>query len=91
LAILEIFCYCVGQDESKVKKTKNPFLGKRLKSKIGVLKKMQEWSIWLLDASIVGLYNSQIKKQPMMVNRIIQTSWHEYVEKMVLDYVLDTL
>jgi hypothetical protein len=49
------------------------------------LEKLQAKGIWLLDASIVGLYRSGIKEYPGMLGRIIQTSWHGYVKNIVLD------
>jgi hypothetical protein len=81
----KIFCYCTGLNEDTVKKTRNPFFERRLRSKINVLNRMKEKGVWLLDASIVGLYKSGIKNNPKLMRCILQTSWHEYVEKIVLN------
>ena len=79
----KIFSYCVEINESNVSKTSNPYFGSRLLSKVKILKLMMDRGIWLLDTSIVGLYKSGIKSYPELLNRIILTSWRDYVQKIV--------
>jgi len=79
----KMFSNCVGENESKVSKTYNPYPGSRLRSKVKVLNKMRDRGIWLLDISIVGLYKSGIKKYPDILNGIIRTSYRDYVQKIV--------
>ncbi len=81
----KIFCNCVGEDEARVQKVTNSFFQNRLGSKIDVLRKMQQRGVWLLDASIVGLYRSAIKEDLRLMSDILRTSWKSYVEKVLLD------
>lgn len=53
----------------------------RLQNKITLLKKLKEKGIWLVDASIVALYNSGTKSSEM--DRAIQESWQSYTRDVV--------
>jgi len=79
----KMFSYCVGIAEFNVSKTSNPYFGSRLLSKVKILKLMKDRGIWLLDTSIVGLYRSGVKSYPELLNRIILTSWRDYVQRIV--------
>lgn len=54
----------------------------RLQNKIALLKKLKEKGIWLVDASIVALYNNGSKNKEMY--RAIQESWQSYTRDVVL-------
>jgi len=80
----KIFSSCVAENEhnlgfEKVLKTKTPLLLRRLSNKVNILKKMKEKGIWLLDASIVGLYRSGIKNYKKIVKRIIEICWKNHL------------
>lgn len=44
-----------------------------------ILNKMKEKGIWLLDASIVGLYRSGIKNYKKIVKRTIKICWKNHL------------
>ena len=80
----KMFSYCVGEDETKVLKMRTgENLEKRLKNKVNVLRRMKQRGIWLLDASIIGLYRSGIKEYPDECKRIIRVSWRNYIGDMI--------
>jgi len=83
----KIFSSCVAQNEynldfQKVLKTQTPFPLQRLRNKVNVLQKLKEKGIWLLDASIVGLYRSGIKSHKT-VKRIIEICWENHLLNMI--------
>lgn len=83
----KIFSSCVAENErnlgfSRVLKTGTPSLLLRLQNKVEVLRKMKRRGIWLLDASIVGLYGSG-KKNPTIIERIIEICWKNYVANII--------
>lgn len=80
----KIFSYCVGQDEVKVSKMGNPNLVSRLRSKIDVLRKMRDNGIWLLDASVVGLYGAG-RKDNVVSERVIGICWRGFIRNMILE------
>jgi hypothetical protein len=85
----KIFSSCVAENErnlgfSNVLKTGTPFLLSRLQNKVDVLRKMKTQGIWLLDASIVGLYGSG-KKNPAMAERTIEICWRNYIANIIVE------
>ena len=54
----------------------------RLQNKIALLKKLKDKGVWLVDASIVALYNNGTKSSEMF--RAIQESWQSYTRDVVL-------
>jgi len=83
----KIFNSCVAENEHdlgfhKILKTQTPFLFQRLRNKVNILRKMQEKGIWLLDASIVGLYGSGTKN-PETIKRIIEICWDNHLANMI--------
>ena len=85
----KILSSCVAENErnlgfSNVLKTQTPSLFLRLRNKVDVLKKMKTRGIWLLDASIVGLYGSG-KKNLANGEKIIEISWKNYIADIVLE------
>ena len=85
----KILSSCVAENErnlgfSNVLKTQTPSLLLRLRNKVDVLKKMKARGIWLLDASIVGLYGSG-KKNLANGEKTIEISWQNYIADIVLE------
>ncbi|MEM2130266.1 MAG: hypothetical protein QXZ70_06680 [Candidatus Bathyarchaeia archaeon] len=83
----KIFSSCVASNIydlgfNKVLKTKTPIFQQRLQNKIGILYKMQRKGIWLLDASIVGLYRSGVKNFEE-TRRIIEISWDNHIANVI--------
>jgi hypothetical protein len=85
----KIFSSCVAENEHdlafrRVLKTGTTSLVLRLRNKVDVLRKMKERGIWLLDASIVGLYGSG-KKNQTITERIIEICWQNHIANMILE------
>ncbi len=85
----KIFVSCLNQDfDSKKKKiliSQTPEFCQRIRNKISVLEQLREKGIWLLDASIVALYNDTRKPEPGMMEKIIRISWRHYISKIIQD------
>jgi len=54
----------------------------RLPNKIALLMKLKEKGVWLVDASIVALYNNGTKSREMY--RALQESWQSYTRDVVI-------
>lgn len=85
----KIFSSCVADSENdlgfhRVLKTRTRSFIRRLHNKVGVLRKMRDKGIWLLDASIVGLYGSG-KKNRTIIERIIEICWKNHIEDVILE------
>ena len=85
----KIFSSCVAEDEenlgfNRVLKTGTPSLLLRLRNKVDVLRKMKERGIWLVDASIVGLYGSG-RKNKMITEKIIEICWKNQIADIILE------
>jgi hypothetical protein len=83
----KIFSSCVAEDERdlgfhRILKTETPYVFERLRNKVEVLHEMKERGIWLLDASIVGLYGSGTKDQETN-EKIIETCWHHHIARVI--------
>ena len=55
----------------------------RIKNKIDILNKMKDLGIWLVDTSIVALYDNG--KKPKNMPEIIAKSWEGYTKNIILD------
>ncbi|MGA2681491.1 MAG: hypothetical protein ABSF44_06790 [Candidatus Bathyarchaeia archaeon] len=82
----QIFCSCVAKSESeydlgfsRMLKT-TPYFG-RLRNKVNILNELKRRGIWLIDASIVGIYKGSITDD--LKERIFHTSWDMYVRDVV--------
>ena len=85
----KIFSSCVAENESdlgfhRVLKTQTRSFIHRLHNKVSVLRKMKERGIWLLDASIVGLYGSG-RKNSAVIKRIMEICWRNHMEDVILE------
>ena len=79
----KIFSSCVAENEKdlgfwRVLKTETTSLYSRLRNKVGVLRKMKRRGIWLLDASIVGLYGSG-QKNYRVTEKILEICWKNII------------
>jgi len=87
----KIFTACVADskdnlnnDFRRILKTETSDLQERVKNKIEVLRKMREVTgVWLLDASIVGLYRTENKLSGRQKERMMRVSWNNNVAEMV--------
>ena len=82
----KIFVSClswdVGLDGKKILLGGTRF-SERIRNKISVLERLKEKGIWLVDASIVALYNDAKKPDPDLMERIIRISWEGHVSEVI--------
>lgn len=85
----KIFVACTSEDNNfkfgEIKKTETKDLQKRIENKIKILEKLRKKGIWLLDASIVALYNGKGKPTPKTMKNIIKRCWNEYISKVIIE------
>ena len=83
----KIFASCINRDfyseSEKILLSKTPNFYQRLNNKISLLEKLKENGVWLVDASIVALYNDNIKPSPKIIKEIIEISWEQHVSKVI--------
>ncbi len=83
----KIFVSCVNQNFNsefgKILISKTPYFNQRLHNKISLLEKLKEKGIWLVDASIVALYNNNIKPSPKIMTGVLRISWEQHVSKVI--------
>lgn len=85
----KIFSSCVAENEDdlgfyKVLKTKTRSFILRLHNKVNVLRKMKEKGVWLLDASIVGLYGGG-EKNHTITGTVIEICWKNHIADTILE------
>jgi hypothetical protein len=84
----KIFSSCISKNVDdlrfyRILRTGTPSTIRRLQNKVNVLRQMKEMGIWLLDASIVGLYGNGLRSDQITCRRIIEICWENYVGKVV--------
>ena len=84
----KIFSSCVAENETdlgfhRIVSTKTPTFMKRLYNKVSVLQKMKDKGIWLLDASIIGLYGTGQKNRENFKKTTFEISWKNHVSKLL--------
>jgi len=83
----KIFYSCVNKIDSNG--SFNPILksktttSERLENKVDLLLSLKEKGVWLVDASIVALYNNGKKPDSKTFNEVIQTSWNGYTKNLI--------
>lgn len=83
----KMFTVCASEnnkfDFDAIKKTTTE-TDERIRNKISLLNKLRKKGIWLVDGSIVGLYNEGKKPSSRVMEEILQTSWDHYVKELVV-------
>jgi hypothetical protein len=90
----KIFSSCIATDYKKLgfekilrRETPNTF--RRLLNKVNILKEMQKKGIWLMDASIIGIYRTKenfgwdMNKE--VKDKIIETCWDFYIKNQIVE------
>lgn len=90
----KIFASCISPPGSPntfapiLKKTTRDYKS-RIKSKVEVLKELKERGIWLLDASILALYNPnspEQRKPPLSIRtEVLSICWDNYIRSLVAE------
>lgn len=83
-----IFSSCVFPHHSpeftRVQKRCSPSVEERIKAKASLLKRLKEAGVWLLDTSILALYNPGGGKPiPAVREKILRACWDQYVGHVV--------
>lgn len=68
-----------NRDFDPILRTRCPDVQRRLNNKLGVLRDLRARGIWLIDASIIGIYQGQ--KLPY--ERVLTHSWHHFVKPLL--------
>jgi len=82
----KIFYSC--NNRITAKKDFSPVLSKtnyeqRIKNKIELLLRLQQKGIWLVDSSIIALYNNGKKPENKIMSSVIRTSWAGYTRGVI--------
>ena len=84
-----IFVSCLNQnidsERKKILLSQTPEFFQRIQNKILVLEELKERGVWLVDASIVALYNDAKKPDSDIMEKIIKISWKDHVSKIIQD------
>ncbi|MDC0195344.1 hypothetical protein OAJ80_00260 [Candidatus Thioglobus sp.] len=86
----KILYSCINKVESNesfspVLKSGTKSAPERIRNKIKLLLELKKQGIWLVDASIIALYNKGIKPSNDVFNEVIKTSWNHYTKHLILD------
>lgn len=85
----KIFSACIAENGNnlgfyKILKTGTKSFIVRLHNKVKILRKLKKKGVWLLDASIVGLYGSG-KKDPRIIEKALDICWRNYIKDTILE------
>lgn len=82
----KIFFSCVNRvhnnSDFEPIQSKTPYR-ERIKNKIKTLQKMQKLGIWLVDTSIIALYNNGNKPNNKVMAQAINSSWDGYTKDVI--------
>jgi len=83
----KIFFSCVNEIESNesfasVLKSYTP-TSARIRNKIDLLKTLRDRGVWLVDASVMALYDKGRKPSTKVMDQAIQTSWLGYTQEVI--------
>ena len=70
---------------SPILKSGTKSTSERIHNKIKLLLELKKRGIWLVDASIIALYNKGIKPSNDVFNEVIKTSWNHYTKNLISD------
>jgi len=83
----KIFSACASDSENfefyKVSKTETPNDIYRLKNKVSLLRKLRSKGVWLVDCSIVGLYNFGKTIGPNVLSEVLEYCWDNYIKSII--------
>lgn len=84
----KILFSCVNQIESnksfaKVLKSGTPDDEQRILNKIELLKSLRDKGVWLVDASVMALYNNGKKPPTRVMRQVIEASWRGYTQNVI--------
>lgn len=87
----KIFFSCCNQihsndDFAPILKSGTPNLDRRIANKIALLQRLKDMGVWLVDASIGGLYlPGGVKPPQKLIRDAIRVSWESCVKQMVIE------
>lgn len=85
----KIFSACVSNSHDydfwKVSKTETPYELSRLENKVNLLQELKRKGVWLVDCSIVGLYNFGKTVGPKILAEVLECSWDNYIKHLVIN------
>jgi len=86
----KILYSCINKVESNksfspILKTGTKPASERINNKIKLLIELKRQGVWLIDASIIALYNKGSKPSNKVFNEVIKTSWDNYTKKLIND------
>ena len=86
----KILYSCINKVESNesfspILKSGTKIASERINNKIQLLIELKKRGIWLVDTSIIALYNKGVKPNNEVFNEVIKTSWNHYTKKLILD------
>ena len=86
----KILYSCINKVESNesfspILKSGTKIASERINNKIQLLIELKKRGIWLVDTSIIALYNKGVKPNNEVFNDVIKTSWNHYTKKLILD------
>lgn len=84
----KILFSCVNQIESnesfaRISKSGTPDDEQRILNKIELLKSLRDRGVWLVDASVMALYDSGIKPPTRVMRQAITASWLGYTQNVI--------
>jgi len=86
----KILYSCINKVESNksfspVLKSGTKLASERINNKIKLLNELKKQGVWLVDASIIALYNKGSKPSNKIFNEVIRTSWDNYTKNLIKD------
>ena len=86
----KILYSCINEVDSKesfspILKSGTRVSSKRINNKIDLLVELKNRGIWLVDTSIIALYNKGVKPENEVFNQVIKTSWLGYTRQLIQD------
>lgn len=83
----KIFCACTAKNESdlafrRILKSETSFFP-RLRNKVNILNELKRRGIWLIDASLVGIYRGI--DDPEIKAKVIRASWDNYINNLITE------
>ena len=61
-------------------------VGERISAKVALLKQMSERGVWLVDASITGIYHPRGERpKPAVVAKVIERCWDGYIHQVIAE------